>query len=482
MFGEGSSFLGPMAAVVFVVLVVFSFGYAATRYKRCPSDMILVVYGKTAGDKTAQCIHGGGKIVWPLIQDCAFMSLVPMTISIPLQNALSFQNIRIHVPSTFTVAISTDPNIMTNAAERLLGLNPDEIETMAQEIIFGQLRLTVASLTIEQINQDRQKFLSSIQHNVEPELNKIGLQLINVNITDITDESDYIESIGKKAAAEAIQQARIDVAIHEKTGAIGQAEATREREIRVAENIADAEKGKKKAEADRRIYVQAQESEAVIGENKSKADIADANAELAVKQAEATKIAEVARRQAIVDIQKAEYSAETERLTAEEVAKVEVEKRKVEIAADAEAERIRRVAKGKADAVLFQYEAEAKGIRQVLESKATGYGALIQSCAGNTKEVATLLMIEKIEAIVARQVEAIQNLKIDKVTVWDSGNGPDGSSTTANFLSSLIKSLPPLQDIAQMAGVELPAYLGKLTEGPDESARSTQGSTSGGQG
>ena len=107
------------------------------------------------------------------------------------------------MPSTFTVGISTDPTIMNNAAERLLDLAPNAIEHMAREIIFGQLRLTVALLTIEQINQDRERFLSSIRKNVEPELNKIGLYLINVNITDITDESDYIDSIGKKAAAEA---------------------------------------------------------------------------------------------------------------------------------------------------------------------------------------------------------------------------------------------------------------------------------------
>src|SRR5690606_4001603 len=129
------------------------------------------------------------------IQESAFLSLTPLTIGIPLANALSLQNIRINVPSTFTVGISTAPEIMANAAERLLGLPSTAIEEMAKEIIFGQLRLTVASLTIEQINQDREKFLESIRKNVEPELNKIGLYLINVNITDITDASGYIDSI-----------------------------------------------------------------------------------------------------------------------------------------------------------------------------------------------------------------------------------------------------------------------------------------------
>lgn len=374
------------------------------------------------------------------------------------------------------------------------------------EIIFGQLRLTVASLTIEQINQDRERFLEEIRKNVAPELNKIGLYLINVNITDITDSSDYIESIGKKAAAEAINQAVIDVAEQEKHGAIGQAQASREKEIKVAENIAEAEKGKKKAdaerriyvqqqetaaaigeadadkdkeikvaenlaeaekgrkraEADKRIYVQQQEAQAIGGENAAKADIANADAELAIKKADAEKRGEVAKREAIVQIQKAQYQAELERLNAEEIVKKEIQKREIEIAAEAEAEKIRREAKGSADAVLLKYEAEARGIKQVLESKAAGYSELVKSCEGDATSAATLLMIEKIEQIVNMQVEAVKNLKIDKITVWDSGGDNKSGTTTANFLSGFVKSLPPLHDIAEMAGLDLPKYLGQM--------------------
>ena len=170
-----------------VVLLLSTVLYLASRYRRCPSDKVLVLYGRVGTGQSARCIHGGGALVWPLIQDYAYMSLTPLTISIPLKSALSFQNIRINVPSTFTVGISTDASIMNNAAERLLHLHPNEIEEMAKEIIFGQLRLTVASLTIEQINQDRESFLASIRKNVEPELNKVGLYLINVNLTDIID-------------------------------------------------------------------------------------------------------------------------------------------------------------------------------------------------------------------------------------------------------------------------------------------------------
>ena len=510
----------PIAA--FLVLIVTTIVFLASRYKRCPSDKILVVYGKVGAGQSANCIHGGGAFIWPLIQDYAYISLTPMTISIPLQKALSLQNIRINVPSTFTVGISTEPEVMTSAAERLLHLTSIQIEEMAKEIIFGQLRLTVASLTIEQINQDRESFLESVRKNVSPELNKIGLTLINVNITDITDESGYIDSIGKKAASEAINQAKVDVAEQEKLGAIGEAEATRVKVIRVAENVAESEKGKKKAEADQRVFVQQQESEATIGEaaanrekeikvaenvaesakgqkkaeadrrvvvqqqeaqavdgeNRAKADIADANAELAVKQAIALQRGEVARREAEVEIQKAQYKAEQERLTAAEVVRQEIDKRKVEIAAEAEAEKTRREARGQADAILLKYEAEAEGIRKVLESKAAGYLSLVQGCNGDAKSAATLLMTEKIEQVVTLQVEAIRNIKIDKVTVWDSGthgaSGESGGTATSNFLSGLIKSLPPLHEVAGMAGIDLPRYLGEIRSGTqDEGVRDT---------
>tara|TARA_A100001388_G_scaffold150226_1_gene111628 strand:+ start:370 stop:1794 length:1425 start_codon:yes stop_codon:yes gene_type:complete len=446
--------------------LIFAFGIIllVTRYKRCASDEILVVYGRVGGGKASKCIHGGATLVWPLIQDWKKLSLIPMTINIPLTNALSQENIRINVPSTFTVGISTDPLIMNNAAERLLHLQPNQIESMASEIIFGQLRLTVASLTIRQINADRDRFFELIRENVGHELNKLGLNLINVNITDITDDSDFIESIGQKAAAGAVNAAKADVAAANRDGDIGQAEANRTRDIQVAENQAAAEIGKKGAVASQRKEVAALEANAIEGENSSRASIAEYNATLAEKEAEAMQRAEVARRTAEMEVQKAQYMLEQERLKAEEIVREEIAKTQIEIAAEAEAERQRRVASGEADAVLARYRAEAEGVQAVLEAKAAGYSSLVASAGGDAKAAATLLMVEKIEEIVARQVEAISNLQIDKITVWDSAGGGSGEGSTANFVSSLIHSLPPVHDVAKMAGVDLPDYLGSMKE------------------
>ena len=191
-------------------LAIFGTLYVATsRYKLAPSDKILVVYGNVKGRGAAECYHGGGTIVWPLIQHYAYLDLNPMSIRIDLQHALSQQNIRINVPSTFTIGISTDPLIMQNAAERLLGLSQQHQEDIASDIILGQLRLTIATLTIEQIYQDREVFLNQVASNVDSELHKIGFYLINVNIGDITDEAGYIEALGSKATARAMAEAKL---------------------------------------------------------------------------------------------------------------------------------------------------------------------------------------------------------------------------------------------------------------------------------
>ena len=493
---------------IFLLLLVAGLVFLANQYKRCPSNKIIVVYGKTGGNSTAKCIHGGGTFVIPLIQDYGVLSLEPLATDIDLRGALSKGNIRVAVPSTFTFGISTNPSIMINAAERLLGLSKQDIIAQASDIILGQLRLAIATLTIEEINQDREKFLEQININVNTELNKIGLEIINVNIKDITDESGYIDAIGKKMAAEAINKAKVEVAQQEKLGAVGEAEANKEKEVQVAEQMAQTLIGKTNAEKEQRVQTaninstaeigeaeankikevqiaeqlaqteigitSAQkeqriktaslEAQAVEGENIAKANIADYNATLAVKQAEALKLGEVAKANAERDVLMAQKEQEEARLKKEELARQEVEKLKIQVEADAEAERQRRIALGEADAIKARYFAEAEGVKAVLRAKAQGYEELVK-ISNNKPELATsFLMIEKIESIVERQVEAIKNIKFDKITVWDGGSGSANGSTTANFMRDLIKALPAMHDLANQAGVELPQILGKVAD------------------
>ncbi len=449
--------------IIIAVAVVFIFVMLIgifRRYKRCPSDRILVVYGKVGNNagsdtgRSAKCIHGGAAFIWPVIQDYAFLDLTPISIEVNLTNALSRQNIRVDVPSRFTVGISTEEGVMTNAAERLLGLSQQNIHDLAKDIIFGQLRLVVATMDIEEINSNRDKFLANVASNVEQELKKIGLKLINVNVTDIKDESGYIEALGKEAAAKAINDAIKSVAEKDRDGLIGQANAHQ----------------------DQRTQVAAAGASAVEGENLAKIKVAQSDALRLEKEAEARKIATAAEKvqsaRALEEAYAAEQQAENARAerdkssqTADVVIPAQIDKQRVEIAAEAEAEMIRRKARGEADAILYMKEAEAKGIYEVLTKQAQGLEQIVKAAGENSRDAVLLLIADKLPELVRLQTEAIKNIKIDKVTVWEGGNTTDGKNSTANFISGLYKSVPPLQDMFNMAGMQLPDYLkGKSAE------------------
>ena len=436
-----------LVGAVVLIFVVFIFSMFR-RYKRCPSDKILVIYGKTGGGKTAKTVHGGAAFIWPIIQDYAFLDLTPMSIEVNLTNALSKQNIRVNVPSRFTIGISTEPSIMQNAAERLLGLDLTSVQELAQEIIFGQLRLVVASMDIEEINTDRDQFLSHITHSVEAELKKVGLKLINVNITDIHDESGYIEALGKEAAAKAINDAKISVAQKDRDGAIGEANAVQ----------------------DQRIQVAAANANAVEGENTAKIQMANSNAARRSREAEAEKIAtaseKVQRAKALEESYAAERDAESaraERKKAEQMADIvvpaQIDKQKMEIDAEAEAEQIRRIAKGEADAIFLKKEAEAKGMYEILTKQAEGLDRIVKAANNDAKSAMLLLIADKLPELVKTQAEAIKNIKIDKITVWENGNSENGKNATSNFISGMYKAVPPLQEMFNMAGMQLPNYL-----------------------
>jgi len=428
------------------------------------------------------------------VQDYAYLDLKPISIEANLTNALSRQNIRVDVPCRFTIAISTEPDTMGNAAERLLGLKPDQIQELSKDILFGQLRLVIATMTIEEINSDRDKFLEAISKNVDTELKKIGLKLINVNVTDIKDESGYIEALGKEAAAKAINEAKISVAEQEKIGETGKAAADRERDTQIAEThrdrdvkIANTQKDREvsiavagkdesigKAEADRDTRVKTAEANAIAvkGENESKVEIANSESARRQREAEALKLAisseKVQQAMALQESYVAEQKAETarsERERSTQVANVivpaEIAKQRAIIEAQAEAEKIRLKAKGEADAIFAKMEAEAKGLFEILTKQADGYGQVVKAAGGDSTNAFQLLLLEKLPELVKTQVEAIKNLKIDKITVWDSGMGTEnnGNTTTANFVSGLMKSVPPLNDLFNMAGLNLPSYL-----------------------
>jgi flotillin len=490
--------------VVLLVIVAFSFFILlAKRFQKCPSNKVLVIYGKSGrAHEAATCIHGGAKFILPFIQDYAYLSLEPLQIEIPLRGALSMENIRVNVPSVFTVAIGTTPELMQNAAIRLLRMLPDKIAKRAEDIIFGQLRQVIASMLIEDINRDREKFLEAIQNSLEPELRKIGLVLINVNITDITDESGYIEAIGQKAASQAIQKARGDVADNEKMGEvrvadaerervvqvanahklreIGTREATREQAVRIAELDKEQQVGEqaaafqkqaqvKDAEREMRIKLADAEARAIEGENLAKADMATSQAGLQVKKAEAYQTGETRKVQAEAAVLEAEHHArakaalaEAERIEAERRAAVEApakaEKAKIEVEASAEAAKRRIEAEGEASAIFAKLEAQARGQYEMLAKKADGLRQITEACGGADKAF-QLLMLEHFDHLVEASAKAISNIKFDKIVVWE-GNGAKGESATANWLHNMSRVLPPMMQVMRdIGGVDIPDTL-----------------------
>ena len=430
-----------------------------SRYKRCPSDKVLVIYGRT-GQGSAKCIHGGAAFVWPVIQDYEYLDLTPISIDVDLKGALSKQNIRVDVPSQFTVGVSNKEGIMQNAAERLLGIQRNEVRGLAYNIIVGQMRLVIATMDIEEINVDRDKFLSNVSTNVEGELSKIGLQLINVNVTDIQDESGYINALGQEAAAKAINDAKMSVAEKTRDGSIGEANARRDQTISVSSAQASGKVGEAEAQA-----------KAIEGENLAKIKIAESDASRRQKEAEYLRLATAAEKtqaaKALEEAYLAEQQAEEARAKkematrqADTIVQAEIAKQKQIIDAEAEAEQIRALARGEADSIFLRKEAEAKGLYEVLNKQADGFEQLVKAAGGNSKDAVLMLIADKLEELVATQVEAIKNIKIDKVTVWEGGNQEGEGNSTSKFVSGLYKSVPPLNDLFNMAGMDLPQYLG----------------------
>ena len=419
-------------AGIIVVLVILTLIGLMSRYRRCASDEILVVFGK-AGKKSvtnpatgksetvvlpSKIIHGGGTFVFPIIQDWKKMSLKPIQIQTSVVG-VSSQMIKVSIPVTLTTGIGTTDELMQNAASRFLTARPDEISEQIRDILIGEMRSLMATMTIEEINADRVKFLGKAKENIEAELNKVGFCIININNADITDDANYIHNLGKKAATKAEAQALADIAEEKKKGDIQIAETEKERqiavanaekeratqvaetrqqqEVRVAEinqekeiRLAEAEKIKEsgvatqqaekeaniaKAKADAESATAARKAEAVASVAKSEAEAlsaqAEAEAQKQIRMAKAEQEQEAETQKAIneQEAKVAEYEsmkrqraaeADKQAGVAEQTATIEVSKAKGEAAkAEAEAQRVAGVSKAQAEVEIAQKNAEA---------------------------------------------------------------------------------------------------------------------------
>ncbi len=500
--------LGAIIGVLVLVIILTVIGILS-RYRKCKSDEILVIYGKTGGNKSSKCIQGGAAFVMPVLQGYAYMSLKPLQFECNLQKALSSQNIRVDVPTTVTVGISTEPDVMQAAAERILGLGRAEIEDLVRDIVYGQMRTIIADMTIEKLNADRDEFLAKAKSLIDTELKKIGLLLININITDIRDEAGYIIQLGKKDQAKAINQANIEIANAEREGETKVAEqlkiknsviaetkkeeqvaianAHRDQNISVAQ--AESERDSKVAEAkkDRDINVAIYNSDARIGEIEAMKKVTVSNAELEVIKAEAQGRSQSADERARAEIEKnkelARKEAEEARakrmeaaLTAEQIVPAEVSKQqklidaqayqlKLEKEAEANANKQRIEAQGKADA----FAAEGKGRGEAVKAEGLAQAQVIkeQGLAKAAAEKASLMaQAEGFEAMVKvaennpqvaiqwKMVDQWKEIAAEQVKAFEHINlgnvnvmDTTKGGTLTNLLTSLVSSIAPVTDI-----------------------------------
>ncbi|GHT60666.1 flotillin [Bacteroidia bacterium] len=485
--------IGALAFIVFLTIIGF-----LSRFRRCKSDEILVIYGKTGGNRSARCIQGGAAFIIPILQGYAYMSLKPLQFECNLQKALSSQNIRVDVPTTVTVGISTEQDVMQAAAERILGLGRQDIEDLVKDIVYGQMRTIIADMTIEKLNSDRDEFLAKAKGLIDTELRKIGLYLININITDIRDEAGYIVALGKKDQAKAINQANVEISTAERDGEIKVAEQMKIKNATVAETKKEEQIAMANAQRDQSISVARAESErdsqvaeaqknrdiniatynsaARIGEIEANKKITVSNAELEVIKAQSQSLAQSAEERALAEIEKnkelARREAEEARakrreaaLKAEQIVPAEISRQqklidaegyqlKLEKEAEANANQQRIEAQGRADAITSEGLAHAKVIEQQglakaaaekasLMAQAEGFEAMVKVAENNPQVAIQWKMVEQWKDIAAEQVKAFEHINLGNVNIMDTSQG----GTLTNMLTGLVSSIAPVTDI-----------------------------------
>lgn len=351
------------AIVALVVLIVLTFIGLMSRYRKCPSNKMLIVFGKAGKDSSgnsvpAKIIHGGGCFVWPIIQDYEYLSTLPIQISTQATDILSEQNINVSFPVNLTVAIDTSSEAHKQAAaSRLLGIPEDDLKVLLTNNLLGGLRAVVATLKIEEVNKDRNKFLEAAAQAIAPSLDELGLKIIDLNMEDLSDNDHYLENLSKKAVTKAESEAKADIAEMERDGAIKEAAARKEMETTVGKT--NQEKDIQLAEIER---IKAEKTAEI--EKLQKTSVANQQAEQRAAVAKANTEAQKAEALAIADADKATAAADADAKAAIAAANAESEAKQAKSNAEAEAK------KAEAEATKQTRIAEAKALQDTASQKA----------------------------------------------------------------------------------------------------------------
>ena len=379
-----------------------------------PSEM-LVISGKKTGEQGYRTLIGGRTVVIPIFEKVARVSLQNMQVGLEVKaQAGGGTMIPVIVTGVANVKVSSDPSIRGNAIERFLDQPLDEMQRVARETLEGGLRAVIGKMTPEEIVEDRDKFVSTVMNEVNDDFAKLGLLIDSVNIQNVHDDEEYLESIARKASAqvraearqfEAQRKAEADVKEAEADAQARQAQAARDAEAKTAEAM-----GRQKAE------------QARLGADKA---IAEADNELRIRKAE------LAREASLKEAERNKAAAQSEqaRLLATDVAK-----------ANAARDVAQAKAEGDAASILEEGKARATAVQQI--------GQSIQKYPDALK----VMLVEMMPSVVEEMTKTIANVNLGDVTVIDSGDGKAISGAAMGRARMLSESLAVLEGVL---GVDL---------------------------
>jgi flotillin len=389
--------------IIAILLGIFGLGTGAgwfvirKLYYICqPSEILIFAGTKTqrsdGKEEGYRLVKGGSSIRIPMLEEAFRMDLTNMIIELKVANAYSKGGIPLTVEGVANIKIAGEEPTIHNAIERLLGKSRKDIEQLAKETLEGNLRGVLASLTPEQVNEDKIAFAKSLLEEAEDDLEKLGLVLDNLQIQNISDEVKYLNSIGRKQQAELLRDARIAEAQAKAESTIKESENKRITSLRqIGRDLEIA-----KAEAEKRIRDAMTKREALVAE------------------AEAQVVAEIAKSEAEVAVQ-------TERI------KQVKQQLQADVVAPAEAQCKQAIAKAKGDAasIIEDGKAQAEGTQRLAESW--------QAAGDNAKEI---FLFQKLETLMKMMAASVQEIEVDSVTVV---NGKDGNTATklAAFMEQL---------------------------------------------
>ena len=449
----------PIFLIIIVVVLIVS--YIGSRYKVAGANEALVVSGQRDrgpdGRKNLKVVRGGGVIVLPLVHKVGKLKLTARQINVNLADAVTRQGIKVAVQGVATFKIGADDESIRNAAERFLELQEEAVDSIVKNVLEGSLRSIVGTLTVEELNLDRQKFQQAVQDAAKGDLATSGLQIDSFTIQAIRDESGYMELIGQQETARRERDARMAKAAADQEAAVREAEAEQvkinaqrdvalrraETETQTAAAQARAAQAGPLAEAEATQEVTRKQTElADLEAARTQKELltstvrpAEAEAEAQVRRAEGEKMARIAAAQA---------DAERVKLAGEAQARV------VEVTAEATAKQTTLEGNAEAGIVLSKGEAEAKALALRAEAyRQFNEAAIIQT------------VLSMLPDIVRAAAEPMAN--IDTLTVLSTDGASDvvkNVTRTVTEASTTVKGL---------TGIDIPELLNKaLGNTPDE--------------